>query len=219
VSNWWFELEESVMTSAALLYQPRHGWRVAIAFGAALLIHFVAIALANVHRVEKSGGLPFNHEFTSITFEDSPPTADLAPEDPDPLPIPARTEESFPEEESTPSPIRRATGKSIAPLVKRRNQGPANPGPWSSAKALAINAPRPEYPYEARRQKITGEGMVALTVDSVTGKVSGVSMSKSTGSPFLDNAALSGFRRWRFKPGTVSSVTCPITFTLTGASY
>jgi protein TonB len=90
---------------------------------------------------------------------------------------------------------------------------------WPSAKVLALSAPRPEYPYEARRQRITGEGVVAMTVDPATGHVSSVSMSKSTGSPFLDNAALAGFRRWRFKPGTVSSVRCPITFTLTGASY
>jgi TonB family protein len=84
---------------------------------------------------------------------------------------------------------------------------------------LAVSAPRPEYPYEARRQKITGSGVVTMTVDSITGKVRGVSMVKSTGNLFLDNAALSGFRRWRFKPGTASSVTCPITFTLVGPSY
>jgi TonB family protein len=89
----------------------------------------------------------------------------------------------------------------------------------SSAKAFALNAPRPEYPYEARRQKITGDGVVVMTVDAVTGNVISVSMSKTTGSPFLDNAAVTGFKRWRFKPGTVSSVTCPITFALTGASY
>jgi TonB family protein len=89
----------------------------------------------------------------------------------------------------------------------------------STARALAINAPRPEYPYEARRQKITGDGMVALKVDPINGQVNDVSMVRSTGSPFLDNAALAGFRRWRFKPGTVSSVKCPITFTLNGASY
>jgi TonB family protein len=58
-----------------------------------------------------------------------------------------------------------------------------------------------------------------MTVDSVTGNVISVSMSRTTGSPFLDNAALAGFKKWRFRPGTVSSVTCPVTFTLTGASY
>jgi TonB family protein len=89
----------------------------------------------------------------------------------------------------------------------------------SSAKLFAISAPRPEYPYEARRQRITGDGVVVMTVDRLTGNVTTVSMSKTTGSPFLDNAAVAGFKRWRFKPGTVSPVTCPVTFTLTGASY
>jgi periplasmic protein TonB len=91
--------------------------------------------------------------------------------------------------------------------------------PVSSAKIFAVSAPRPEYPYEARRQKITGDGIVVMTVDPVTGSVTSVFLSKSTTSPFLDNAALAGFKRWRFKPGTVSAVTCPVTFTLTGASF
>ena len=83
----------------------------------------------------------------------------------------------------------------------------------------AVSAPRPEYPYEARRRKITGEGIVVMNVDPVSGSVTSVTMSKTTGSAFLDNAAIAGFKRWRFKPGTVVSVTCPVTFTLTGASY
>jgi protein TonB len=84
---------------------------------------------------------------------------------------------------------------------------------------LAISAPRPEYPYEARRQRTTGDGIVAMTIDPLTGRVTDVSMSKSTGSSYLDNAALTGFRKWRFKPGTVSAINCPVTFTLTGASF
>jgi protein TonB len=89
----------------------------------------------------------------------------------------------------------------------------------SSAKVFAVNAPRPEYPYEARRQKITGDGIVVMTVDPGSGSVTDVSMAKSTGSVFLDNAAIAGFRRWRFKPGSVATVTCAVTFTLSGASY
>jgi TonB family protein len=191
-----------------------------MAFAAALLIHFAAIALANVHRVEKTAGPTFKEDFPEIIFEDSPPAlVDPTPEDPDPLPTPPQTDGFFPEETPTPPPIRRQTSKPSAPLVKPRHNVSAGSTTWSSAKVLAISAPRPEYPYEARRQRITGDGIVAMTVDPVTGNVSSVSMSKSTGSPFLDNAALTGFRRWRFKPGTVSSVNCPVTFTLTGASY
>jgi protein TonB len=89
----------------------------------------------------------------------------------------------------------------------------------SSARVFALSAPRPEYPYEARRQKITGDGIAVLNVDPANGSVTSVSMITSTGSPFLDNAAVAGFKRWRFRPGTVSTVTCPVTFTLSGTSY
>ena len=89
----------------------------------------------------------------------------------------------------------------------------------SRAKALAVNAPRPQYPYEARSRKITGSGVCVVQVDSGSGNVTEGSMTQSTGSPILDNAALSAFRQWRFRPGTVSQVRIPITFTMTGASY
>ena len=93
------------MTTAALLYRPTNSWRVGVAFGAAALIHFAAIALANVHRVERTGGPPFTNPFTEITFE--PPETVIEPpaEDPDPLPTPPQSDESFPEERSTPPPI------------------------------------------------------------------------------------------------------------------
>jgi TonB family protein len=202
-------------TTAALLYQPRHRWRVGVAFGAAVLIHFAAIALASVHRVENTDGPPFTDKFTEVSLEPPSTIADPTPEPPDPLPTPPQTDDLFRDEKSTPPPIRRQPSKSFTPIVKPRN----GPSSWSSAKVLAVSAPRPEYPYEARRQRITGDGVVAMIVDPVTGNVSDVSILRSTGSPFLDSAAVTGFRRWRFKPGTVSSVTCPITFTLTGASY
>jgi protein TonB len=103
-------------------------------------------------------------------------------------------------------------------MVKVRNGTPGSLTS-SSARILALNAPRPEYPYEARRQKITGDGVVIMSVDPGTGSVIAVSIWKSTGSTVLDNAAVAAFRRWRFKPGTVSRVKSPITFTMTGAQY
>jgi TonB family protein len=207
------------MTSAPLLYPPREKWRTTMAFGAALLIHFAAIALANVHQVETMEAPFFSCEFSSVTLQEAPPNIDPTPENPDPLPTPPPTDNSFPEPTSTPPPVRHSTGKPMTPIVKPGNQRFAGSLTWSSAKVLAVNAPRPEYPYEARRQKITGAGIVAMRVDPVTGHVSSVAMAKSTGNAVLDNAAFGGFRRWRFKPGTVSTVTCPITFTLVGASY
>jgi protein TonB len=103
-------------------------------------------------------------------------------------------------------------------MAKTSNTSPGSLS-LSSAKIAALSAPRPEYPYEARRQKITGSGIVAMTVDPATGRVTDVTMWQSTGSPYLDNAALTGFRRWRFQPGTAFRIKSPITYTLTGAAY
>ena len=207
------------MTTAALLYQPTQRWRMGVALAAAVLIHFTAIALANIHRADTTAEPPFTDKFTDITFEPPSTFDDPTTGPPDPLPtLPPQIDEFVAEQTSTP-PIRRQTNRPTVPIMKPRNNGSLGSMSWSSAKVLAVSAPRPEYPYEARRQRITGDGIVAMSVDPVTGNVRDVSLSKSTGSPFLDNAALTGFRRWRFKPGTVSSVTCPVTFTLTGASY
>jgi TonB family protein len=90
----------------------------------------------------------------------------------------------------------------------------------SRRETSAIYAPRPAYPYEARSRHITGHGVAVLTVDVQTGSVTEAVMEQSTGSPILDNAILSAFRRWRFKPGTTGArVRMPITYTMTGASY
>jgi TonB family protein len=89
----------------------------------------------------------------------------------------------------------------------------------NEARAVATSAPAPEYPFEARRANITGSGVVVLRVDPATGLVTNAQMAQSTGSPILDDAALSAFRRWRFKPGTIRGARLPITFTMSGASY
>jgi TonB family protein len=204
-----------------LLYQPGPKWRMGVALGAAALIHFAAIALAGINQHEQPNELPAG--------EDSPPTIDFEPESPidtpsvppdvvDP-PTPSRTDESMvPEERSTPSPVHPQTNRPSTPLVKIRNATIGSQG-LSTARVSALSAPRLEYPYEARRQKITGSGIVVITVDPVSGNVTSVAMEASTGSPVLDNAAVTGFRRWRFKPGTVFRVKSPITYTLTGAQY
>jgi TonB family protein len=88
-----------------------------------------------------------------------------------------------------------------------------------SSKVLALSAPRPEYPYQARRGKITGEGVATLIVDFASGNVIAVSMDQSTGSSLLDNSTIAALRRWRFKPRSVTTVKTPITYTLTGVQY
>jgi TonB family protein len=83
----------------------------------------------------------------------------------------------------------------------------------------AIFAPRPAYPYEARKHHITGAGVCIVSVRP-DGTISHAEMRPSTGHAILDNAALDAFRRWRFFPGsTAPKVKIPIRYSMKGASY
>ena len=202
----------------ALLYRSRHKQRFGAALGIAAVIHMAAIGLAKIHKPEPATPPGVYYDHPPIDLEPDTPTPDPPTDLSDPLPTPPPTEQLFPDERPTPTPVRRPTNK-LTPIVRPNTNTRSGSLSVSSAKAFAVSAPRPEYPYEARRQKITGDGVVVMTVDPATGNVISVSMSRTTGNPFLDNAAVAGFKRWRFRPGTVSSVTCPVTFTLTGSSY
>lgn len=86
-------------------------------------------------------------------------------------------------------------------------------------RALAIFAPRPQYPLQARRDRLTGSGVALLDVDKLTGYVTSARMLKSMGHKILDDAALKAFRQWRFKPGTASQIKIPINYTIGGRFY
>ncbi|MBO0694640.1 MAG: TonB family protein [Verrucomicrobia bacterium] len=101
---------------------------------------------------------------------------------------------------------------------------PAQPEPSSrfpqqiqQAKALAIYAPRPNYPKDAQGYRPRGSGVVVMEVDKKTGLVKSAKMEKSTGHKLLDDAALQAFSKWRFKPGSISRIHCPITFWYNGS--
>jgi TonB family protein len=203
---------------SALIYRPNKKGRFAAALLAAAIVHLAAVGLANSYRDEPAtlsgdwSGPP------EIFVEPQDTNIDPQQDQSDPLSTPPAIDETY-VEDTTPPPVRRQENRST-PLVRpRRDPAPRSTVNISMAKVLALSAPRPEYPYEARRQKITGDGVAVMSVDPGSGNVTGVTMAKSTGSDFLDNAAVAGFRRWRFKPGSVSTVTCPVTFTLSGASY
>jgi TonB family protein len=199
----------------ALLYQPGKKWSFGAALGAAVLIHFAAIGLAKVRNSQPTVA-PGPPGLTEIIFDDTAPLEDPRPNDTEPLPPPPVINQTYFEEPFTPPP--RKSVNNSTPLLKPRSRLASRYLNLSSAKVLALNAPRPEYPLEAMRQKITGDGIAVMRIDPNSGKVTDVMMAKSTGSSFLDSAAVTGFKRWRFKPGTVSSVTCPVTFTLPRAS-
>ena len=121
-------------------------------------------------------------------------------------------------EETTP-PRKKPRAQKFTPIKAPHAAGRSGTMSISTAKALATQAPRPQYPYEVRSRHITGRGVCVVEVDAGSGSVTSASMASSIGNPVLDNAALSAFRQWRFKPGSVSKVRIPITFTTTGAQY
>ena len=88
-----------------------------------------------------------------------------------------------------------------------------SPAPRVSAPK-AIFTPKPEYRTEWAKQGLTGKGIVLVTIDKQTGKVTGAQMLQSTGNKQLDGSALEAYSRWRFDPGTVtaSQLKIPIEF-------
>jgi protein TonB len=79
--------------------------------------------------------------------------------------------------------------------------------------------PSPEYPLEARRHHQEGTVMVSVTVDP-NGRPSAVELSRTSGFPALDEAALSAVHTWHFEPATdggvpvVGKVVVPVRFVL-----
>jgi len=207
-------------TLRPLLYRPPAKWYVWGAFGAAVAIHLTAVALAQKREqpVELPPDIPTAVVEATLqaTEEPTPPPEDI------PLPEPPPPPDIKPEyvEETTPPPKRPPTTKAFTP-IKAPQATSGRPGAMSisQAKAVATYAPRPQYPYEARSRHVTGSGVCVVEVNASSGTVTSASMASSLGSPILDNAATSAFRQWRFKPGSVSKVRIPITFTMTGAQY
>jgi len=87
---------------------------------------------------------------------------------------------------------------------------------YSSAKSNWRSAPRPNYPYEARRSKQTGSGRFIITFDD-SGNATDVSAAQSTGCSILDQTSISTFMRWKCNPGAYHKVVVPITYTMQGA--
>jgi TonB family protein len=86
------------------------------------------------------------------------------------------------------------------------------------AKAIALYAPKPDYPESIRKQHKGGAGAFELHVDIETGLVSSVSTRQSTGVSLLDRTCKAAFLRWRFKPHIVNRVRIPVSFTQTGTA-
>ena len=136
-----------------------------------------------------------------------------APDHQKPAPIPGQTP-------GTGEPVTPEAKAKQGTSVKRRATPATIPEavaddltPLASAKDVAVSAPPPVYPYQAKRRHITGDGVCVITVDAASGKVTDATMEQSTGNPILDKSTTETLRQWRFKPGTVSRVRVPVTYT------
>ena len=201
------------------MYRPPPKWQVWAALGGALAIMSAAVVIAGIHpEPPPAPDLSQIPEAVSAVLEQEPaPEATPPPEEElPPPPPPPEAQPEFREEQPTPPPPPRPKASRPPTPIKRLG----GTGSMSSAKAQAVFSPKPEYPYEARRQKQTGSGVCVLTVDVASGNVTDADMAQSTGSPILDSSTTSAFKRWRFRPNSVPpKVRVPITFTMTGASF
>lgn len=77
----------------------------------------------------------------------------------------------------------------------------------------AVASPGPPYPEEARKAKITGSGLYELRINKA-GAVTDVVVVKSSRSAALDNAARATFRKWRFRPGILTTVRIPVSWSV-----
>jgi protein TonB len=205
-----------------ILYVPPSKNLVWGALGCTVLIYTGAIVAA----IKREAPPPNLADIPTASVEaslDQPEDQPTPPPEDIPIPEPPPMPQEIPEfhEENTPPPHVQRPAK-VAP-IKAPQAGiskPAGTMSISGARAVAISAPRPEYPYEARSRHITGSGVCVVSVDVASGAVTDASMAQSIGNSILDNSAVSAFKRWRFQPGKCApKVKIPITFTMTGASY
>jgi TonB family protein len=204
--------------NTALIYRPNNRGMIWVAFGFALTIHLAAVALAE--NKSKPVLLSFGTDSDDAVLGTldplpQPPEQDIVSSSGQ---IPAEDRE-FTEENAMARRIRPRKKMPIAPVARSIGVGRSAVMRSGSVRALTLYAPRPSYPYEARRDRVTGSGVVGLTLNSESGEVIDVRMLQSTDSVILDNTTVEALRRWRFRSGVPSNVTVPITYALTGVSY
>ena len=113
-------------------------------------------------------------------------------------------------------PADKKSGKAAAPQQEMwLNDG----GAVMQGAPAGLNNPAPRYPFEARIRGWQGTVLVQALV-APSGKVASLQVSRSSGYPLLDGAALAALRKWQFIPArkagrmVASQVEIPITFKL-----
>jgi TonB family protein len=89
-------------------------------------------------------------------------------------------------------------------------------GPTIDWKQYVIYSPSVVYPEVVKRQGIEGRGVFQLAIGRRDGTVTEVKVLKSTGRQKLDAIYVMNFFQWRFRPGTIASLTIPRGVHVTG---
>ncbi len=152
-------------------YKGMPKWHVLAALAGAIALEGAAIGFASLHKEEE---IPVDPGFVSQQPVDAiitelPPEPTPPPEEePPPPPPPPDEPTEFTIEEPTPPPRPKdaPTPKPRARVASSRPSAPSGPVSFVSAKANLTSAPRPTYPYEARRSRQTGSGKFLLHFDS-----------------------------------------------------
>ena len=134
------------------LYRPPSRWPIARALFIALALHALAIFIAALEsEIPPPADVPMGEQIAEVVFESGPPEP-VTPDEPQVEPVPVEAPPAlaeapeFVEENATPPPERVNRSRSATPLARPRAAGIAGPVSMASAKAVALNAPRPEYP-------------------------------------------------------------------------
>ena len=81
-----------------------------------------------------------------------------------------------------------------------------------------VYAPRPNYPFEARKRNLEGCGRFILHVRT-DGTIARVDVEGSTGASLLDHTAIDVYIKWRFKAGRARAVGATCCFTMRPYPY
>lgn len=108
------------------------------------------------------------------------------------------------------------TTQKPATVSQAATDNPAN-GSVALSPSGSMSGPRPDSPPEAREQHLSGRGVFLMHFDKPTGNIIDVTVSQSTGSTILDQAAITTLRQWHATPNCPREVPMTVSYTVSDA--
>ena len=145
-----------------------------------------------------------------VTDEPAPPTPSPQPSK---ATTPAEPQPDQLAETAPPTPQRTVTPELPTPVGEASAAMPFQTAAdlGSEVDQLPSQFPnnrKPPYPLDALRDRIEGVVRLRVQIDAA-GRVTEVALHRSSGSPSLDQSAISGVRQWRFSPARRGGLAVP----------